>query len=95
MVELASSSNNVHGVIDDNSNYYRNMIMDAMRMNHGHVDQCQLNMLKFICCSISIKYVRLILIIILYLFHLEYFFVNLGLKILSLTDNCAEFYLLL
>jgi hypothetical protein len=31
-------------------------------------------------CLISIKYVGLILIIILYLFHLEYFFVNLELK---------------
>jgi hypothetical protein len=41
--------------------------------------------------SISIKYAWLILIIILYLFHLEYLFVNLGLKILSLRNNCAEF----
>jgi hypothetical protein len=33
MIELSSSANNVHGVVDDNSNLYRNMIMDAMRMN--------------------------------------------------------------
>jgi hypothetical protein len=26
-------SSNEHGVIDDNSNSYNNMIMDAMRMN--------------------------------------------------------------
>ena len=35
MVELTSSSSNVHGDIDDNSNSYRNMVMDAMRMNQG------------------------------------------------------------
>jgi hypothetical protein len=33
MVGLTSSGNNVHGVVNDNSNPYRNMIMDAMRMN--------------------------------------------------------------
>jgi hypothetical protein len=33
MVGLTSSANNVHGVVNDNSNPYRNMIMDAMRMN--------------------------------------------------------------
>jgi hypothetical protein len=33
MVGLTSSANNVHGVLNDNSNPYRNMIMDAMRMN--------------------------------------------------------------
>jgi hypothetical protein len=33
MVESTSSSNNVHEVIDDNSNPYRNMVMEAMRMN--------------------------------------------------------------
>jgi hypothetical protein len=30
----------MHGVVYDNSNPYRNMIMDAMRMNQGHDDQC-------------------------------------------------------
>jgi len=30
----------VHGVINDNNNNsYRNMIMDAMRMNQSHADQ--------------------------------------------------------
>jgi hypothetical protein len=27
---------NVHGVVDDNSNPYRNMIMNAIRMNQGY-----------------------------------------------------------
>jgi len=36
MVETTSSASNVHGVVDDNSNFYRTMIMDAMRMNQGH-----------------------------------------------------------
>jgi hypothetical protein len=30
----------MHGVVDDNSNPYSNMVMDAMRMNQGHADQC-------------------------------------------------------
>jgi hypothetical protein len=30
----------VHRVIDNNSNPYRNMVMDVMRMNQGHADQC-------------------------------------------------------
>jgi len=30
----------VHGVVNDNSNSYKNMIMDAMRINQGYVDQC-------------------------------------------------------
>jgi hypothetical protein len=29
----------VHGVVNDNSNPYRNMVMDAMRMNQGNVNQ--------------------------------------------------------
>jgi len=32
-----SSANNVHEVIDDNSNLYKNMVMDAMRMNQDNV----------------------------------------------------------
>jgi hypothetical protein len=35
-----SSANNVHGVVDDNSNPYRNMVMDATRMNQGNASQC-------------------------------------------------------
>jgi len=30
----------VHEIVDDNSNSYKNMIMDAMRINQGYVDQC-------------------------------------------------------
>ena len=33
MVGLTSSSSNVHGVVDDNSNPYKSMVMDVMRMN--------------------------------------------------------------
>ena len=29
----------MHGVVDDNKNSYRNVVMDAMRMNHDHADQ--------------------------------------------------------
>jgi hypothetical protein len=40
MVGPTSSYSNMHGVVDDNSNPYRNIVMDAIRMNYGHVDQC-------------------------------------------------------
>jgi hypothetical protein len=43
-----------------------------------------------ICSSISIKCVGIILSIILYLFHLMWILENLGLKILSLRNNCVE-----
>ena len=33
MVESACSASNVHRVVNDNNNPYRNMVMDAMRMN--------------------------------------------------------------
>ena len=33
IVGSISSFNNVHGVIDDNSNTYKNVVMDAMRKN--------------------------------------------------------------
>jgi len=33
MIRLTSSSSNMHEVVDDNSNPYKNMIMDAIRMN--------------------------------------------------------------
>jgi hypothetical protein len=36
MVGSTFSSRNVHGVVDDNSNPYKNMVMDAMRMNKGY-----------------------------------------------------------
>jgi hypothetical protein len=40
MVGSTSSASNVHEVVNDNSNPYRNMVMDAMRMNQGNVSQC-------------------------------------------------------
>ena len=40
MVGSTSSSNNVHGVVNDNSNPYRNMIIDMMRMNQGYIGEC-------------------------------------------------------
>ena len=40
VVRSTSSASNVHGVANDNSNPYRNMIMDAMRMNQDNVSQC-------------------------------------------------------
>jgi hypothetical protein len=39
MIGSTSSASNVHGVVEDNSNPYRNMIMNAMRMNQSHVGQ--------------------------------------------------------
>ena len=39
IVRSTSNSSNVYEVVDDNSNPYRNMIIDAMRMNQGYVDQ--------------------------------------------------------
>ena len=40
MVRSTSSASNVHRVVNDNSNPYRNMVMDAMRINQGNVSQC-------------------------------------------------------
>ena len=42
MVKSTSSSSNVCGIVDDNINHYRNMIMNVMRMNHGHASQCSI-----------------------------------------------------
>jgi hypothetical protein len=39
VVRSTSSASNVHEVVNDNSNPYRNMVMDAMRMNEGNVSQ--------------------------------------------------------
>jgi hypothetical protein len=38
MVGSTSSATNMHGVVDDNSNPYRTMVMDAMRMNQSNVN---------------------------------------------------------
>jgi len=35
-----SSASNVHKVVDDKSNPYKNMVMNAMRMNQGNGSQC-------------------------------------------------------
>jgi hypothetical protein len=40
VVGLTSSASNVHEVVNDNSNSYKNMVMDAMRMNEGNVSEC-------------------------------------------------------
>jgi hypothetical protein len=37
VVGSTSSVSNVHGVVNDNSNPYKNMVMDVMRMNQGNV----------------------------------------------------------
>ncbi|KAL3573023.1 hypothetical protein D5086_026927 [Populus alba] len=34
------SASNVHEAANDNTNPYRNMVMDAIRMNQGNVSQC-------------------------------------------------------
>jgi len=33
MIESTSNANKVHGVVDKNSNSYRNIIMNAMNLN--------------------------------------------------------------
>jgi len=40
MVGLTFSVSNVHGVVNDNINPYRTMVINAMRMNQGHAGQC-------------------------------------------------------
>jgi hypothetical protein len=40
VVGSTSSASNMHGVANDNSNHYRNMVMDTMTMNQGNVSQC-------------------------------------------------------
>jgi hypothetical protein len=42
MVGSTSSCNNVHEVVNDNSNFYQNMVMDTMRMNQDYADQCSI-----------------------------------------------------
>jgi len=39
IVRPTSSSSNVHGVVDDNHNSYRNMVMDVMKMNQSYTDK--------------------------------------------------------
>jgi hypothetical protein len=40
VVGSTSSASNVHEVGNDNSNPYRNMVIDAMRMSEGNVREC-------------------------------------------------------
>jgi hypothetical protein len=40
IVGSTSSASNVHEVVNDNSNPYKIMVIDAMRMNQGNVSQC-------------------------------------------------------
>jgi hypothetical protein len=42
MIGSTSSSSNLQEVVDDNSNSYRNMVIDAMEMNQGHAGQCSI-----------------------------------------------------
>ena len=39
MVGSTSSSSNVYRVVDENSNPYKNMVMEVMRMNQGNAGQ--------------------------------------------------------
>ena len=39
IVESTSSSSNVHEVVDDNHNSYRNMVMNVMRLNQGYTNK--------------------------------------------------------
>lgn len=52
--ESTSSASNMHVVIDDNNNPYKNMTMDAMRMNQGHAKQMVrfilITFIFLICC---------------------------------------------
>jgi hypothetical protein len=36
------NSSNVHGVVDDNNNPYKNMVMNVMRMNQGYAGKCSI-----------------------------------------------------
>jgi len=40
MVGSTFSASNMHEVVNDNNNPYKNIVMDAMKMNQGNVSQC-------------------------------------------------------
>jgi len=42
MVESTSNSSNVHGLIDDNNNSYKSMVMNVMRMNQVYAGECSI-----------------------------------------------------
>ena len=52
-----SSASNMHVVVDDNNNPYKNITMDTMRMNQGHAKQ----MVRFLL--ITFIYFNLLLFI--------------------------------
>ena len=39
MVELTFSFSNMHGVVNDNSNPYKKMIMDSMKINQDYASE--------------------------------------------------------
>ena len=39
IVGSTSSTSNVYGVVDNNNNPYKTIVMDSMKMNQGHADQ--------------------------------------------------------
>jgi len=44
VVGSTSSASNMHEVGNKNSNPYRNMVMDAMRMSEGNVRECPITL---------------------------------------------------
>ena len=40
VVGSTSSASNVHEAANDNTNPYRNMVMDVIRMNQGNISKC-------------------------------------------------------
>jgi hypothetical protein len=40
MVGSISNASNMYRIVDDTIDPYKNMVIDAMRMNQGHTDQC-------------------------------------------------------
>ena len=48
-VNLTFSSSNMQEVIDDNSNHYISMMMDAMRMNQDYIGEQVQMRTKYIC----------------------------------------------
>jgi hypothetical protein len=42
MVRSTSSASNMHEVVNDYNNHYKNMVMDAIRINQSHDSQCSI-----------------------------------------------------
>jgi hypothetical protein len=45
MIDLTSSSRNIHGFVDNNINTYRSMMMNEIRMNHDYSGEVSCNIL--------------------------------------------------